>query len=147
GKILRPGIDSGGYPLVVLCDKGGRGQVPLRVHHLVASAFHGQRPRGHECRHLNGAPSDCRAENLSWGTPKENGLDRILHGTAVHGERISGAKLTKQEAREICAWALEGSVSQKEIAGSYGVEQSRVSYIKSGRNWKRATADLRGSAQ
>jgi hypothetical protein len=34
-----------------------------------------------ECRHRNGNPTDNRPENLAWGTPTQNALDKILHGT------------------------------------------------------------------
>lgn len=33
------------------------------------------------CRHLNGNPYDNRLENLAWGTPSENMLDKVRHGT------------------------------------------------------------------
>jgi hypothetical protein len=52
-----------------------------RVHHLVCSVFHGERPSPtHQVRHLNGIRTDARAENLAWGTPAENSQDRLAHG-------------------------------------------------------------------
>jgi hypothetical protein len=52
------------------------------VHLLVCEAFHGPRPSPlHEARHLNGIATDNRAENLAWGTKKENAQDSIRHGT------------------------------------------------------------------
>ena len=44
----------------------------LYCHILVCTAFHGQRPVGHECDHLNGNHLDWTACNLQWVTPEEN---------------------------------------------------------------------------
>jgi hypothetical protein len=69
-----------GYPHLTLnvdCRKKN-----FYVHLLVCEAFHGLRPSPlHEVRHLNGDPLDNRAENLAWGTKKENAQDSIRHGT------------------------------------------------------------------
>ena len=63
----------------VALSRGGRSKT-VTVHVLVATAFHGPRPTGMECRHLNGDPADNRAVNLQWGTTRENHLDRVRHG-------------------------------------------------------------------
>lgn len=57
------------------------GQRTHHVHRLVATAFLGSGPAGHEIRHLNGNPLDNSVENLAWGTHVENMADRKLHGT------------------------------------------------------------------
>jgi len=44
-------------------------------------AFRGLPKPGEVCRHLNGNPHDNRLDNLSWGTPSENMLDKARHGT------------------------------------------------------------------
>ena len=44
----------------------------LYCHKLVCTAFHGQRPDGYECDHLNGNHLDWTADNLQWVTPEEN---------------------------------------------------------------------------
>lgn len=45
----------------------------LKVHRLVCEAFHGPRPSPkHVVIHLNEDATDNRAENLKWGTQKEN---------------------------------------------------------------------------
>lgn len=51
------------------------------IHTIVAEAFLGPRPAGLEVRHLNGDPTDCRVENLAYGTHSENVRDTVRHGT------------------------------------------------------------------
>lgn len=68
-----------GYLYLVL-RRGARSRT-LSVHTLVAEAFHGSRPTGAQCRHLDGDPTNNAASNLRWGTPSENILDAVRHGT------------------------------------------------------------------
>src|SRR5512139_228904 len=77
--VLRPTPTSEGYLRVGLRHDGTERK--KGVHVLVATAFHGPCPDGLECRHLNGDPADNRPDNLLWGTPSENTLDRVRHGT------------------------------------------------------------------
>lgn len=41
-------------------------------HVLMAFTFHGPRPEGYECDHINGVVTDYSAANLEWVTPTEN---------------------------------------------------------------------------
>ena len=65
----------------------------LYCHILVCTAFHGQRPDGHECDHLNGNHLDWTADNLEWVTPEENQrrakYARRLHKIGVSPKRLS----------------------------------------------------------
>jgi len=78
GGVLRPDLSNTGYLAVRLYKKNATKH--LNVHALVATAFHGPRPEGYECRHLNGDRTDNRLENLRWGTSLENSQDMIAHG-------------------------------------------------------------------
>lgn len=94
------------YLTVTLYSEEGR-SVSL-VHQLVTKTFHGPRPEGKVVRHLNGDPLDNRAENLAWGTPKENSADRYVHGTAnFFGGRLPKV-LTDEEAVSIWLRGQEG---------------------------------------
>jgi hypothetical protein len=44
----------------------------LHCHKLVCTAFHGERPEGYECDHINGSNLDWSADNLRWVTTAEN---------------------------------------------------------------------------
>lgn len=61
------------------------------VHSLVLEAHVGPCPQGMESRHLDGNKLNCRLDNLCWGTPKQNGKDKIRHGTAHSGARKAAA--------------------------------------------------------
>jgi hypothetical protein len=87
-----------------------------------------------ECRHLNGNPGDNRLENLSWGTHKENMIDRNGHGKfhPLIGEKHPNSKLTETDVRVIrrLPW------KQRLIARCFGINQAQVSAIKLRRQWK-----------
>jgi hypothetical protein len=78
-RLLRPSEQEGGYLFVRLWQDGADHKRYL--HRLVAEVFHGPCPPGYEARHLNGRPSDNTPGNVRWGTPSENGYDRVRHGT------------------------------------------------------------------
>lgn len=52
------------------------------MHELVLTAHVGPCPPGMECRHLDGDEKNNALSNLVWGTPPEQALDRVRHGTA-----------------------------------------------------------------
>ena len=49
-----------------------RGYGGLHCHKLVCTAFHGERPEGYECDHINGNKMDWSADNVRWVTKEEN---------------------------------------------------------------------------
>jgi hypothetical protein len=77
-RILKPGADEHGYLRCVLGCGSEKGQT-VYVHRLVLEAFVGPSPEGWHCCHGDGAPWNNRVENLRWGTPAENGADKIKH--------------------------------------------------------------------
>ena len=132
-RILRPMLETkAGYPAVVLCD--GQTKRRIRIHRLVLEAFVGPRPAGLGARHLNGNPADCRLSNLVWGTQAENMADSVRHTTSPKGVRHGMAKLTEDDVREIRRLLASGA-KQIDIAARFGVTDSAVREIKTGRNW------------
>ena len=58
----------------------------LHCHKLVCTAFHGERPEGYECDHINGNNLDWSADNLRWVTKEENiRCARYLRRLRKHG--------------------------------------------------------------
>lgn len=104
----------------------------IGVHRLVIQAFRGLAPKGYQCRHLNGNPSDNRIENLQWGTAAENYNDRRGHGTANDGERHGNAKLTDDAVRAIRSSDEPGPA----LANRYGVTPSTISGVRLRKSWR-----------
>lgn len=78
GRILAQGLGRR-YPQVVLRDSA-RQQQCCQVHRLVLDAFIGPCPAGMEGCHRNDVKTDNQLQNLYWGTPSENGHDRVRNG-------------------------------------------------------------------
>ncbi len=105
------------------------------VHRLVLEAFVGPCPVGMQCRHLDGDPHNNRINNLCWGTPDENHVDKVRHGTSPVGERNPLARLTAGEVLDIRRQASAG-VTHRRIAAQYGVHRSTVGQIARRTNWR-----------
>jgi len=132
GKTLKPKHDYG-YPRVMLQGHGKK--VTVSVHILVLTSFVRPRKPHEETRHLNGVRHDNRLENLAWGTPKENGADRVAHGNQVHGERVHTCLLQETQVREIKRLLREGA-RVCDLVRRYGVRKNVIIHIKKGRSWK-----------
>jgi hypothetical protein len=101
------------------------------VHRLVCEAFYGAAPTGmSQVRHLDGDRLSNPPHNLDWGTQEQNWLDRAAHGGGM-GEAHHASKLTAGAAAEIRA----SSASQRALAARYGVSQSQIYSVKSGKTW------------
>jgi hypothetical protein len=109
------------------------GEKRLRVHRLVLTAFVGECPPGHMCRHLNGNPADNRLKNLRWGTQAENIKDRLKHGRVAAGERHGLAKLTERDVRTIRRAGVKQLVEL--LALKYGVTTSQIWQIRAYKSW------------
>ena len=132
GRVLRACVMPHGYLEVSLCKDGTR---TLRtVHSVVAEAFHGPAPAGHEVAHENGRRADCRASNLSWKTRKDNHADKIRHGTTNRGERQWKSKLTKARVLLARRLAAEG-VSQGVLGERFGVNRETIGKVVRRETW------------
>lgn len=125
GRLLRPGRIPSGHLSVVL----GHGQHGTTVHALVMLTFVGPPPAGKEICHNDGDPTNNRLENLRYDTRCENILDEYRRGVGAR------TKLRAEDVREIRR-LLHNKVRGAEIARQYGVSQSVVSAIKTGRSFK-----------
>lgn len=108
---------------------------PYMVHKLVCLAFHGPKPKGKQCRHLDGVKTNNKPTNLQWGTPKENASDKRLHGTHRVGVQLSWTKLKPVDVRGIRNLLDEGKESVW-IADLYDIHPSTVSQIKRKITWR-----------
>lgn len=115
----------------------------ISIHVAVLEAFVGPRPDGHHACHNDGDGRNNRLDNLRWDTPSANNSDKLLHGTAQHGERNPSAKLSTSEAREIRQKYEAGGISQSALAEQYGVHQTHISSIVRGDKWRKALEELK----
>jgi hypothetical protein len=129
GRVLTGGRDRNGYRQLVLMQDGHR--KIGRVCRLVAIAFIGTPPDGHEIRHLDGDNTNDDVRNLAWGTPAENAQDRIRHGTSRRGELHGRARLTADDVRDIRANCTNVALTARQL----GVSESCVRDARSGKNW------------
>ncbi len=137
-KYLRFNKQRGKYLLVDLWN-GKR--FPCKVHRLVLETYTGPCPKGMECRHLNGNPSDNRLKNLKWGTRSENMQDAVQHGTigksslGKFGEEHPSSKLSNEERYIIFNIYSQGIYSQYNLADIFGVSQYCIRKIVINHKW------------
>lgn len=124
GRVLRPRLSPKGYQVVTISGSG-----PVFVHGLVAAAFLGKKPENSQVRHLNGDPSDARADNLAYGTQSENEHDKYRYGDQ------RGRKLSAQDVRSIRKRGANGEKA-KDLAKEYGVTARMIECIIQGAYYK-----------
>jgi len=113
------------YPLVRLW-RGGKGKT-VAVHRLVATAFLGPCPVGHDVNHKDGNKTNAALSNLEYLTRSEN----IEHSYRVLGQV---SKLQKEQVLEIVR-RHKGGETGRALAACFGVTAAQVSQIISGRQW------------
>ena len=123
----------GGYPSLMLHHKGKK--TTVYVHHLVAAAFIGPRPRGKEVAHSDGKKANCALRNLRYATPVENDADKIAHGTRSEGVKNGHAKLTDDQVRKIRRLSSAGA-RHVDLAAVYGVVPTVILKIAKGYSWR-----------
>jgi hypothetical protein len=138
GHILRQPLRSG-YPSVDL-SRDGRKKTH-HVHRLVAEAFVTRVEGADEVNHRDGVRTNNDFENLEWMTRAENQQHAYRLGLQdAAGEKNGFAKLTEAEVLRIRE--LAGTLnrpSYQTIADMFGVTESNIRAIVSGRSWSAAS--------
>jgi hypothetical protein len=124
-------IGNSGYLGVSLSHKGK--EKTILVHRIVLETFVSLCPLGMEARHLDGNKLNNLLLNLKWGTPKENGEDKLKHGTTSKNNKFR-AKLNKKQVKYIKRKLNEG-YSCTFLANKFNVKQPTISNIKNGKSW------------
>ena len=139
GKILRPYADVNGYRRV------GANKTGYLVHRLVASAFIGPCPDGHEVSHKDHNPSNNRRDNLEYLTHDANVKATAAAGRSMRGETHVRAAMTEAVATEILRRHEPGqrmgrgvvqANSAKGLAREFGVSARSVHCLIRGETWK-----------
>lgn len=130
-RILNLNPISTGYFTVRLCKSTEPKIVQIHVHSLVAEAFLGKRPEGHQVNHINGVKTDNRPENLEYVTPQRN----VQHGWDMGLNPHIPQKLTAEQVVEIRKLRKEG-VSIGKLGKLFGVSGETISLIVHRKSWK-----------
>lgn len=125
GGVLKPRPSKSGH-LYVSLKRPGSYRESL-IHRLVAQAFLYNPDEHPHVLHWDDNPANNSVSNLRWGSDWDNRKDALRNGS------LSGGILTDSQVREIKSLCVEG-VSQRKIASMYGVSQSMVSAINTGRS-------------
>lgn len=130
GVALKPQPQRG-YLFVDLCDGVG-GRKRYAIHRMVLDAFEGPPPvASFQAAHANGCPTDNRASNLRWASPKDNHSDKRRHGTHMIGSSHPAALLTPSQVSAIRSTDRPG----RDLAREFGVSESAISNARVGKTW------------
>lgn len=127
GQPLKKLLDTDGYFVVNLSEPGKYRKA--KIHILVCETFIGPSPKeGLWVLHGDGNNQNNIPSNLRWGTPKENQLDALKHGTH------SNIKLDFEKVlriRELIGMGL----NNLQIAEMFDIHNSVISRIRTGDSW------------
>jgi hypothetical protein len=116
GRIMKTQINQKrGYsyrtPVIMLC-KNSKIRC-VRVSNLVCEAFHGPRPAGYQCMHLDGNAMNNNSANLAWGTAKENCNEknrraRLSAAAKIHIRKMWDEGILKKKYTACAQYSLSG---------------------------------------
>jgi len=135
--LSRRSTNSDGYVNTQVAGK--RGIVGLKFASAICAAFHGPRPSPEmQACHKDGSRTNDRADNLYWGTPRDNTDDRLRHGrkSGPPPEKTNTAKLTW--AKALWIRSQHGLRSPRDLAQQFGVTVSSICAVWKNRTWKQA---------
>lgn len=133
-RYLRPGLNTSGYPQVILSP----GQMWL-VHRLVMLIFLDPPAATHlQANHKNGLKTDNRLDNLEWVTQSENMQHSYqeLGRTTPRGEQNCRAKLDWNRVHIIRAMYQTGNYTGPELAQQFGVHRNSIYNVVTCKTWK-----------
>lgn len=122
-------------------NRAGYGQIygpgrPYLAHRVSWEIHNGPIPNGLGVLHRCDVPACVNPAHLFLGTPADNALDKVAKQRQPKGAESAMAKLSEQVVVALRVELSRPEVSQREIAGRYGVCQQTVSDIMRGRLWK-----------
>lgn len=131
-KILRPSTSNDGYYQTVLLRDDGQ-YTTIKVHAIVALAFHGPRPDKLVVNHINGIKKDNRPINLEYVTISRNCKHSFELGLQKpkSGELNGMAKLTREQVNWLRERKRTGGRfwGRNEIAKDLGMAAKHIQKI------------------
>lgn len=133
GRVLTPRERAHGYVAVSFSFRGK----DQPIHHLVAEAFIGKRPKNYQINHKDGDKKNNNFENLEWVTCKENLRHARERGLSRSNKGKKWKHLTFSKINEIrILWERE-KLSQKKIAKKMGVSSATIMRVTKGLTFKK----------
>lgn len=100
------------------------------VHRLVAGAFlPSPEPGQTRVLHRDGDNYNCRADNLRWGTPRENAIEAMRHQT------LRGSVLNEQTVTTIRGLHRRHNLSLEKLSEMFGVRRRSIRQIITRQTW------------
>lgn len=129
GKILKQGINKGGYLHVGLFHKGFAST--QKIHRLVAIAFLPNSNFYIAVNHVDGDKKNNCVSNLEWCTNSENTIHAFKIGLmkGLKGSNNPMSKLTEVEVREIRLLYSTNKFTLLELGSRYNVKYNTISRI------------------
>lgn len=125
-------LNKGGYKKMIVQGK------TMLAHRVSFLLFNGSIPNGMQVCHKCDNPKCLNPKHLFLGSAMDNMQDKInkgRHRGAKSGDMHHSSRLTAWQVSEIRK-KLNNKTNQYEIAKEYGVSQSIISNIKTGKRWK-----------
>jgi len=121
-------------------DKKGK-QITKSIHRLVAELFiKKSSPKHQHVLHLDFVKSNNTVENLKWATKEELSNHQKKNPNYKRG-LVYNSKLSVEQVKEIKRILLKDNIVYARLARQYGITQTQLSRIRSGKNWKNVTID------
>ena len=110
----------------------------VKVHRAVAFMFVDNPYNKEQVNHIDGNKLNNQSDNLEWVTSQENLKHAVKLGLKNSGERCRWAKLTNNDVRQIRAFAINKTHTQKELAKMFNVSRQTINDVVCKRTYKDA---------
>lgn len=112
------------------------GKWMTKAHHtVVAEAFLGPRPEGHEVNHIDNNKHNNQLSNLEYLTRRDNRLQMYRDGRDVSGTNNANCKYTEDDIRKVCDMLEQDSPCLASIGRVTGVSKSTVGRVYHKQQW------------
>jgi hypothetical protein len=113
----------------------------MAAHRAAWIAWRGPVPEGLCVLHRCDNPPCVNPDHLFLGTRGDNSRDMVAKGRSAFGERQGHSRLTAADVAEIRRLVAAGELTQREIGARYGVRDTAVCRIASGKRWGRLAGE------